>query len=303
MLETMASLFVISIVCSYWGVYYVISFLKKRQIIDIPNERSNHKVPTPRGAGIVFFITLPFLLILYDLVLPLWINYKFFIPFILLGIISIIDDIYNISAKKRLLFHLITSFFLIYFCIPYRNILLPEFVPSYVEASLAAVFVTYFINAYNFMDGIDGITATNTITTLSGMTLLALSHNNTDPFLYFCIVAIGFSVGFMFFNWNPAKVFLGDTGSTTLGLIVATIALKLAYNGYVIEVILINSYYLYDTLSTILKRIIAKENLLTAHSKHLYQRAVRNGKYSVKQVCYILGCYNIIITIITLFSQ
>ncbi len=133
------------------------------------------------------------------------------------------------------------------------------------------------------MDGIDGITAIKAIFITSSLSFLDLFLGFNGNILHYTI--LGTSLGFLFFNWNPAKIFLGDSGSIPLGFLIIYVLIDFAIKGYWLASIILPLYYILDTSLTLLIRIYKKKKFWKAHSEHFYQQAVRNGQ-THKTVCF-----------------
>lgn len=229
----------------------------KYNIIDKPNERSSHTEITLRGGGIIFYIGLAFFHF-YSGFEYLW----FFFGLTFIAIISFLDDIFSISNKIRILIHVI-SVSLMFFE-------LGLFHYSWWILFVAFILVIGTINAYNFMDGINGLTAAYSFAILLLLYLANLRWSYIDmDVIYFCLIATGI---FSFFNFrNKAKCFAGDIGSVTMAfiLIFLTIALILKTGNFIY--ILFFVVYGVDSIWTIFQRVLRKENIFKAHRTHLYQ--------------------------------
>ncbi|MBN9542711.1 MAG: glycosyltransferase family 4 protein [Alphaproteobacteria bacterium] len=296
------SILIASMVISYWGIFFLLKYLAKNSILDIPNERSNHKVPTPRGAGLALLASVTLLWPVFGAYFIYSFEYNLIMTtaVAILGVVSFMDDKKPLKPGVRLGVHIAVASFTIFLLMPQRNVLLPENVPVLVEKLMLIICMAYFVNIYNFMDGIDGITAVNTITVLLGMSVFAYVSGIGENYIYLSGLIIGFCFAFLIFNWHPAKIFLGDVGSVPLGYLVGAFALYLAYHGYLWQAMLINAYYILDATITILIRLKNKENILEAHSKHFYQKAVRSGKFTVKQASLGVGMINLVLASIAI---
>jgi UDP-GlcNAc:undecaprenyl-phosphate GlcNAc-1-phosphate transferase len=236
--------------------YFKIAF--KYKIIDHPNHRSSHSKVTIRGGGIIFSLVL--------LLSPFYLGWEygyFLAGLFLICLISFTDDIKPISNRIRIGFHL-TAVALLFaqlgvYDLPFYWIL------------LAFLFVIGFINAINFMDGINGITGGFGL-----VTLITLYYINKSIFLFtnanFLILPILAVLIFNFFNFRKkAKCFAGDVGSVGLGFIVLFFLLQLIIKTNNLNYLLLLMIYGLDTATTILFRIIRRENIFKAHRSHFYQ--------------------------------
>ena len=236
-------------------VYFKVA--DKYNIIDKPNERSSHTQITLRGGGVVFYFG----------ALAYFIYSGFEYPFFFLGltaitVISFLDDIFTLSNKIRLLIHLVSVLLMFYQW--------DLFSLSWLWIAPALIGVIGTINAYNFMDGINGITAWYSIVVLSLLALVNIDVNFIDQSLIFYVM-IGAAV-FAFFNFrNKAKAFAGDVGSVSMAFIVVFLLGQLIITTGNFIYILFLAVYGIDAVWTIVRRLLRKENIFEAHRSHLYQ--------------------------------
>jgi UDP-N-acetylmuramyl pentapeptide phosphotransferase/UDP-N-acetylglucosamine-1-phosphate transferase len=296
-------LFIVCFILKFYFTKNLINILKRKHILDHPELRSNHKIPTPRGGGIATVIIFSCLLPLSYYLLYSNLNKEiifFTLIIVLIGIISFNDDIKHIGQLWRLFVHFLAVIVMIY-VLPIENshnLILLEGQSFFWDRFLLIVFGVYFINIYNFMDGIDGITAANNICMASAILVGTFLYNINDHFLSIsAIIIISTSLAFMFFNWCPAKIFYGDVGSVTNGAIIFYLLLKFSTYNVIFHPLLFAFYYLADSTITLFRRMIAGEKIWNPHSKHFYQLAVRNG-YSHQQVVIFIILINIIMTVI-----
>ncbi len=262
------------------GTYALIGWLKEKQILDIPDERTNHKSPTPRGGGLA---------VIGAFIVAVIINIIFITPFpteivaILLGmfclaLISWCDDAFSLSFIIRLALQiLIVGLFTHY--ISDDSLFHNDFLsPALTQAMIILAWV-WFINLYNFMDGIDGITAIESVSIALGIAIISFLHTILPQHLIMlsslCIASL---LGFLIFNWHPAKIFLGDVGSIPLGFLLGYMLLILYQHNFWAAAFIIPAYYLFDSSYTLCKRLLQKKKIWQAHSEHFYQRSVRRGK-------------------------
>ena len=237
---------------SLWAVGAVI----RRLTLDLPNERSSHTIPTPRGGGLGMI----------PAILVSWLLFAPDFPAALLGGAfllmagSWIDDRRGLSPLVRLVGQMAMALWVI--------ASLP--LPWWLLVPLLLAYV-WFINLYNFMDGIDGITGVETACLGLGVALVS-----PDLAIPGAILA-GASVGFLVWNWHPAKVFLGDSGSVPLGLLTGGLLIKLALAGQWAAALILPAYYAADATITLTRRLLNGEKVWQAHRKHFYQRANRGG--------------------------
>ena len=154
---------------------------------------------------------------------------------------------------------------------------LPWQLPIGVIHILSMLFVVWMINLYNFMDGIDGISGVETVALGLGLFLVAAVAGPIDAGGFGLLLAAA-ALGFLVWNWHPARVFLGDVGSIPLGYLLAWLLLALAYAGHAVPALILPLYFVFDATFTLLSRLLRGASVFDAHSEHLYQRARRGGK-------------------------
>lgn len=129
----------------------------------------------------------------------------------------------------------------------------------------------WFINLFNFMDGIDGLAATETICICVGFLLAGNLVGLNDVWLLLAILIFGSVIGFLYFNWYPAKVIMGDVGSIPLGFLLGWLLIQLSLEGHLFTALILPIYFLADATVTLLKRIYNREMFWMPHRKHFYQ--------------------------------
>jgi UDP-N-acetylmuramyl pentapeptide phosphotransferase/UDP-N-acetylglucosamine-1-phosphate transferase len=294
--------FIIPLLLSILITKPLIVFFKKKQIVDTPNQRTNHKIPTPRGGGLAILICT--LICFTTIELQSHTNYYLIYLITAISIcaaISLFDDIFNISIFLRICFQILAIYLTINSLPSYNTTILP-YLSLTIEKTLIAVSLLGFINIYNFMDGIDGLAASQTIYIAIIVLIFSVINPQIDPSIsYICLSIVGSCLGFLIYNWHPAKIFMGDVGSVTLGLICGWLLINLAIYGYIAAAIIIPGYYLADGITTILKRLVQKKKIWQAHSEHYYQVALRKGNSHSQVTKKIISC-NLILGILSLFS-
>jgi UDP-GlcNAc:undecaprenyl-phosphate GlcNAc-1-phosphate transferase len=255
-------LFIILVIVS---VVYI-KFAKRFNIVDNPNERSSHTIPTIRGGGILFYVALIFFFILSGL------QYHWLIiGTTLVAIVSFIDDLNPLTPKLRFLFQLIGSVLLIMQADFDFNLFLLFFI---------LIMGIAFINAYNFMDGINAITGFYSAIVLGGflyIDVFLIDFINEKMLIYILISILVF--GFYNFRKN-ALFFAGDIGSVTLAMIIFLASSLFFKETNSPTVFLMLGIYGIETLLTIIYRFFLKQNVTQAHREHLYQKIVDNREIS-----------------------
>ncbi len=242
-----------------------------KNVIDLPNQRSSHSVPTPRGGGlsvvISFYIALFFLY---------WLGYLEFNTVLLLtGIVAValigfIDDHVHIRARYRLLVHFIVAGWGCYWIG-----IIPDIETDYFYYPLlfaCMLYLVWLLNLYNFMDGIDGIASVEAITVASSACLILYLNNAHE--LIFLLSIFSVSVfAFLLWNWPPAKVFMGDSASGFIGMLFGILSLMTSNEGtmhFGLWLILL-SVFIVDATYTLNIRFFRGEKIYHAHRIHTYQ--------------------------------
>jgi len=236
-------------------------------IQDIPNERSLHTRPVPRTGGIALIMGVLAAWSLQSGMLTWWL----LIPLCGLFAISILDDIYNLSVKKRFLAHAIAAALLLSGC----GIVMHD---NWWMSPLVFLFAIWMTNLYNFMDGSDGLAGGMALFGFGAYGIAAvLAQHEGLALSSFCISAS--ALGFLFFNFHPARIFMGDAGSIPLGFLAAGLGVWGWQHGdwSVWFPLIIFSPFIVDATVTLFKRSLRGVRITEAHREHYYQRAIQMG--------------------------
>jgi UDP-N-acetylmuramyl pentapeptide phosphotransferase/UDP-N-acetylglucosamine-1-phosphate transferase len=254
--------------------------------MDKPNSRSLHIIPTVRGGGFIFIglslLSIP--LVSYYTQLSASGQWILMTSIFLLALIGFLDDLYSLTAKLRLLVQCIVAFLVIFYMQPaYLDFILFSVSNQYVIVAFLFFTVIWAINHFNFMDGLDGFCASQALFLLAAYTMF-LNVHSAFLYQYYCMSLIICLLGFLWFNFPPAKLFMGDVGSATLGFISIAIAV-IGQEQYDIPIaywFMLNSLFLLDATVTLVRRMINKEEWFAGHKKHAYQRLKQSGVDSYK---------------------
>ncbi|TGO03543.1 hypothetical protein PN36_04985 [Candidatus Thiomargarita nelsonii] len=242
------------------------------QILAHPNERSLHSQPTPSTGGVAIVIALsPWHITMPEI---------FYLCLLLIFIISFIDDCRHVSILYRLMVHFIATCLLLWqgeFWL--TDIILPGLswtLPPFLQISLSCLFVIWMINLYNFMDGMDGFAAGMGIFGFGTLAILGAEH---QLFMTLNLIIASAVAGFLVFNFPPARIFMGDTGASSLGFLAAALSLWGNREGIfpLWIALLIFSPFIVDATVTLLRRLLRGEKFWLAHKSHYYQRLVQIG--------------------------
>lgn len=249
-------------------------------LLDHPNERSSHSVATPRGAGVGIAVAVEFtLLVLRE---PgdgsAGVAAALFVAGALVAMVGYLDDRFGLSAGVRLAVH-VAAACLVLAVLPLSDIPVPGgFLPlGGVGRVIALLAIVWSINLFNFMDGIDGLAGSQAVFVFAAAALLSWSFGGSEGQISFLLSAAAASLGFLAWNWPPARVFMGDVGSGYLGLLVAVSAFGFAGTGPLTPWtwVVLHAVFVGDSTVTILVRARRGERLQAAHRSHLYQRLSR----------------------------
>lgn len=254
-------------------------------IIDIPNARSSHAVPTPRGGGVA--IVLAFLLALPILVWAQLITLDVLIAVggagALIAIIGFMDDHGHIAARWRLLGHFCAGAWALFWLggLPQLSIFGMTLNLGWAGSILAAFYLVWMLNLYNFMDGIDGIASVEAICTCLGACLIYWL-TGMQELLWLPLLLAMAVLGFLFWNFPPAKIFMGDAGSGFLGITLGILSIQAAgaSSQLLWAWLILLGVFIVDASLTLMRRLLRGERVYEAHRSHAYQFASRRfGKH------------------------
>ncbi|MCY7377327.1 MAG: glycosyltransferase family 4 protein [Pyrinomonadaceae bacterium] len=300
----MIFIFFIVFCATYLGVVIFGRWVKRRRIFDVPNERSSHTTPTPHGGGLIIVVVC---LAAYTFSTLFWtgdFRWSYLLGAFLIALISWLDDLYTISFIWRFLIHS-SAAALVIFNLGYFD---ETYIPFFGNFNLGGggLLITFFwivwlTNAYNFMDGIDGIAGMQAVTAGIGWLIFGTIFGFPASGFYGGVIACA-SLGFLMRNWQPAKIFMGDVGSAFLGYSFAVLPLLAKNEGgansenqrilFPLAVLLI-WLFVFDTLWTFGRRVLNGEKVWEAHRGHLYQKFVIRG-FSHQFVSGLYGAISIL---------
>jgi UDP-N-acetylmuramyl pentapeptide phosphotransferase/UDP-N-acetylglucosamine-1-phosphate transferase len=287
--------FALPLLATAIGTRLVLPWLRHR-VLDQPNERSSHTVPTPRGGGIVLVAVL---------VVALWvieIGTKappervavLTAAIAALAAVSWLDDRKGANILLRLGLHLVavTGGLAV---LGVAGLAERAKLPLWLIGPVLALAWMWFINLYNFMDGIDGITGVESASIGIGLVAVAVVTLGAVAGQALAGLALaGAAIGFLVWNWHPARVFLGDVGSVPLGYVVGALLIQSVVAGHWAPALILPLYYFADATWTLFARLLAGERVWQAHKTHFYQRAHQGG-LSHAQVSAAIGSLNLVL--------
>jgi len=275
-----AFILILTTLFAYMGTRALLPVLTARAILDHPNERSSHHTPTPRGGGIAVVAVL----------IAAWIGIGFYMQdgpvvvwavpaaALVLAAVSLVDDLRTLGPLVRLVIQGLAAGVILY-VMPGDALYFQGLLPATVDTIVAGVVWVWFINLFNFMDGIDGITGVETLGIGAGLAIIVFMIGTTDTqsLGLYGLAAAGVALGFLKMNWHPAKIFMGDVGSVPLGFLLGWLLLSLAASGAWAAALILPSYYLCDATVTLVRRAARGEKIWRPHRLHFYQAAVQRG--------------------------
>jgi len=294
----MTTLLIFIFTTSFVLTFFIKKIALKKAILDIPNKRSSHTTPTPRLGGLAialsWYLGISYLFINQEINSNL---YYALLTGLILVFVNFLDDLYNISFKIKLFFQSISTLLALYFLgslqiIDFNFFILEQKILLFI---LAFISIIWFINLFNFLDGIDGYAISEAIF-LSCAIFLIFKINIFLILLFACL-------GFLPWNWQKAKIFMGDAGSAFLGFTI--IILMIYYQNEkiipLINFIILSAVFWFDATLTLFTRLYNKKLINKAHREHAYQKIIQCGFSHRKTVSYVMVT-NIILFLLTYFS-
>ena len=263
-----------------------------RQLLDIPNERSSHLIPTPRGGGLacVLSITCASLFLYWTKQLSLY-QLATISTCIPVAIIGFLDDHGHVRARWRLLIHVLAASSAIY-CINLSAYPLHIDSPALINMLIAIFLLVWSLNLFNFMDGTDGIAASEAVFVASSLAGFLYAVNPSLSMIGICISAA--VCGFLCWNWPSAKIFMGDVGSGYLGLMLGLLILLSALQApaLLFSGLILYGLFICDASYTLLIRVFTGQPWHQAHRSHTYQHAAaRYGHLPVLIICWVINLF------------
>lgn len=268
-------------VAAWWMTAALRRYALSRSLMDIPNARSSHTLPTPRGGGLSFVVA--FLLAALSMAIAGPIAPSVVVGVLgaggLVAVIGFMDDHGHIAARWRLLGHFAAAAWGLAWLggMPPISVFGVTLAPLWLSSLFGALYLVWLLNLYNFMDGIDGLASVEAICVCVGASLLYWvtdhAHHAWLPLLLAATVA-----GFLCWNFPPARIFMGDAGSGFLGMVLGLLALlagwvnPLLFWGWLILL----GVFVVDATFTLVRRLLRGDKVYEAHRSHAYQYATRH---------------------------
>lgn len=284
--------------------HLMIKISKNMNIMDIPNERSVHKKPTPLLGGIAIFLSFLFGFILFGNQNPLMIS--ILIASFLILLLGIFDDIKPIKARYKFIIHILVALIVVFYGglkLTHVDIFGLSLNFKWMSPYITILIIVGIINAVNLIDGLDGLCAGISsiyFLTIGVIALILNKFNGLDIILSF--IMLGATLGFLVFNYPPAKIFMGDTGSTFLGLMISVIML-LGFKTVTLTSLLIPLVLLIlpitDTLFAIIRRALNKKPIGQADKEHIHHQLLKH--LSTRKTILVIYVVDLIFSVVSIF--
>ncbi|MFJ4144627.1 glycosyltransferase family 4 protein [Pseudomonas sp. NPDC089734] len=251
-----------------------------RSLMDVPNGRSSHSIPTPRGGGVA--IVIAFVLAMFLLAWEERVSSSTLVAVVgaggLVALIGFMDDHGHIAARWRLLGHFAAAGW----ALAWLGGLAPlEFFGVTLDLGivgliLAAFYLVWMLNLYNFMDGIDGIASIEAVTVCGGIALVYAWGGFAD-LIWGPLLLASAVMGFLYWNFPPARIFMGDAGSGFLGIVLGVLSLQAAWVAPQLlwAWLILLGVFIVDATVTLIRRLLRGDKVYEAHRSHAYQFASR----------------------------
>ncbi|HHL19226.1 MAG TPA: undecaprenyl/decaprenyl-phosphate alpha-N-acetylglucosaminyl 1-phosphate transferase [Thiothrix sp.] len=298
----MLFLFIITLLLSIVLVFFLIQYASSLGLVAIPNERSSHKKVTPCGAGIAFFSSVIISTLLYGS--SIYDSYPLLVSafFMVFGI-GIYDDYRQTASQTKFLVIIVAALFVYIDGIGIHS--LGNYFGHNVFLSWMALPVTLlaivgFTNALNLSDGLDGLAGSICLVIITGLGYIGWVNDNIFM-IYVSIVLFSSLLGFMWFNWNPAKVFMGDSGSLTLGFMIAVLSIQALAYVTPVSILFIAAIPILDTVIVMMRRKKHKCSMVNADKNHLHHILLDVFSGSVKKTVLFIASVQLFFTVLGIF--
>jgi len=287
---TVAISALVALVVSTSLVWWLLRNARWLGLFDEPNHRSLHERVVPRSGGVGVLVAIVSgwgSIALVSVVVPSgW--WMIVVGLMAVAGVSLLDDLRNVQPLARMSVHLFAGMFLVLAGLALPTLQLPGFVVHLgpvLSSVLTLLFISWFINLFNFMDGMDGLAGGMAFFGFTALAVLGVIGGEYT-FACACGAVAGAAVGFLFFNFPPAQIFLGDVGSAPLGYLSGSFVVWADYSGVAplwVGVMIFAPFFL-DASVTLLRRLRRRERVWEAHRSHYYQRSVRAGSSQQRTV-------------------
>ncbi len=291
---------VLVLIVAWFGTGALRRFALARALVDVPNERSSHSVPTPRGGGLA--VVIPVLAAILVGAVQGWVSRNVAIALlpaaVAIAAVSWLDDLRGLPASLRLLVHFAAAGWVVYRIGPVTA-LDGSLALGWTARLVSVLALVWLSNLFNFMDGIDGLAASEAICVALAGSLLCWRSRDLELTWLAGVLAAGVA-GFLPWNWQPAKIFIGDVGAVFLGFLLGALGLLAQQRGDIPAAgwSLLLGVFIVDATLTLGRRLLRGHRWSTAHKGHAYQRAVQAGLTHARVVEVVLAVNTILALIV-----
>ena len=295
-------------IISFLLTWAIIGFSRRRKLLDLPNDRSSHRIPKPRLGGVAivaaFYVTVATLYAVGRDPFPAGRSAAGFLAGGgLLALMGIVDDIYHLDARLKLLLQVVAASLAVASGAVLGELRLPligVLELGWIAIPVTLLWIVAIINFYNFIDGLDGLAAGVGMIAAFFLVLIG-TVSVSSPLAMVYLALAGSCLGFLRYNFPPARIFMGDTGSTFLGYSFAVLAVIGTGTGVPVFVtVLLLAAVIGDAALTLVKRIVARERIFIPHRTHYYQRLTSVG-FSHKQITLLEYLVTVLLGVSALF--
>lgn len=259
---------------SIFFTYILIRLAPKLGTIDLPNSRRLNKSPVPSAGGLAILLTWYSGLIYIHFFGHIDTNlFWALISGLLLAVVGFMDDIFGLKPGIRILAQIISTFSALYFLggLTHLDLGFTIIKSKWILTAISFIGIIWCINLYNFMDGMDGYAGLEIVFMMFFLNLFTGASYN--------LLLLAATAGFLVWNWPPAKIYMGDTGSTVLGFTIGVLLVRYQNTDQLnlISGLIPFALFWFDATITLLRRVKRKENITEAHKKHAYERLIQSG--------------------------
>ena len=279
---------IIVFLLSYICIRVFIHFAPRLGYVDIPNERSSHKKVTPRGAGIVFSFLFLLSIFIYDFS-NINNTYLVLLSVLIVYLTGVVDDKFEISARTKFLFLIIASIIVFSQGISINSLgyfFGIDFNIGYFALPFTILVIVGLTNAVNLSDGLDGLAGSLSVITLCALLYIGIKYDDMVLITWSSLL-ISVVLGFLVLNWYPAKVFMGDTGSLTLGFVISILTIKSLDHVNSVSTLFLMAVPVLDTLIVFRRRMQRGQSPFKAdknHLHHILNNIKQDEAYTVKMI-------------------
>lgn len=278
---------------SLLGTRLTILALRQRQVPLTPLELQQKKArPAPSGGGVAVVMAMIICLLVADM------NYGIVLSMFVLAALSLMDDLIRVPGPIRLLVQVLS----VLVALGVTEAPVFTMLPGWLDKTLVVVIWVWIINLFHFMDGIDGMTPTEMICIGMGLCVLTVIDDTfPTPLSTYSLVLFSAGWGFLWWNWFPAKIRLGDVGTVPVGFFVGYLLLLAVHAGYAYAAAILPAYYISDATITLIYRASKGKKLWSRHSEYYYRKAVSKGRRPDTVARYVFGV-NLLLILLATFS-